>query len=107
MPADSSHYLFKHHPETCDPDDIWGQVKRTVGGQPVSAQQISLIVDAIRSGLALAPDDTLLDLCCGNGALTTHLFEVCSGGLGVDYSGFLIEVAKARFMRRPSERYLL
>jgi SAM-dependent methyltransferase len=107
MPADSSHYLFKHHPETCDPDDIWGQVKRTVGGQFVAAKQISMIVGAIQSGLALGPDDSLLDLCCGNGALTTQLFAGCAGGLGVDYSRFLIDIATARFVRRPTERYVL
>jgi hypothetical protein len=107
MPADSSQYRFKHHPETCDPDDVWGQVKRTVGGEPVSAEQISLIVSAIRSGLALDAGDSLLDLCCGNGALTAQLFASCRGGLGVDYSDFLINIANSRFVSRPSERYLL
>lgn len=107
MPADSSHYMFKHHPETCAPDDHWGQVKRTVGGKPVPPEQIAMILDAIRSGLGLSADDGLLDLCCGNGALTTHLFADCRGGLGVDYSEFLIGVARERFTRRPSERYRL
>lgn len=107
MSHDNSHYLFKHHPETCDPDDVWAQVKRTVAGKPVTAEQIALIIDAIRAGLALSADDFLLDLCCGNGALTTHVFGTCRGGLGVDYSGFLIDVANRRFVNRPTERYLL
>ncbi|MGF7176571.1 class I SAM-dependent methyltransferase [Azospirillum doebereinerae] len=107
MSSDSSHYMFKHHPETCDPDDHWGQVKRTINGKPVSPEQIALIVTTIKNGLSLAGDDVLLDLCCGNGALTTHLFEICRGGLGVDYSDFLIGVANQRFTRGPSERYRL
>lgn len=107
MTADSSHYLFKHHPETCDPDDVWGQVKRTVKGKPVSSDQIALIVSAISSGLVLQGCDRLLDLCCGNGALTTELFGLCNGGLGVDYSGFLIEVAQRLFLRRSTEAYLM
>ncbi len=107
MSPDSTQYLFKHHPETCDPDDVWGQVKRTVGGKPVSAEHIDLIVQTIRSGLDLGPDDVLLDLCCGNGALTSRIFEACRGGLGVDYSAFLIDVANRRFASGPHERYLL
>lgn len=107
MSNDSSRYLFKHHPETCDPDDIWGQVKRTVAGKPVSAEQIALIVESITTGLKLGSSDVLLDLCCGNGALTTHIFEACSGGLGVDYSAFLIEVANRRFVRNIHERYIV
>lgn len=107
MSSDNSSYMFKHHPETCDPDDYWGQVKRTVNGKPVSPDQIALIVDSIGNGLQLEADDTLLDLCCGNGALTSHLFARCAGGLGVDYSAFLIEVANRRFTRNGSERYLL
>jgi cyclopropane fatty-acyl-phospholipid synthase-like methyltransferase len=106
MPTESSHYLFRKHPETCNPDDIWGQVKRTVGGKPVLPEQIEMIVTAIRDGLEIGPPDTLLDLCCGNGGLPSRLFEVCRGGLGVDYSEFLIRVAKRRFSTRPSERYL-
>lgn len=105
--SDNSSYLFKHHPETCDPDDVWGQVKRTVGGKPLSEEQIDLMVSAIRDGLELSADDALLDLCCGNGALTTRLFAGCRGGLGVDYSGFLIDVANQKFANPPSERYLL
>ena len=107
MSTDSTQYLFKHHPETCDPDDVWGQVKRTVGGKPVSPEHIDLIVDTIRTGLQLGADDVLLDLCCGNGALTSRIWESCKGGLGVDYSEFLIEVANRRFVRGPEERYLL
>lgn len=103
----SSEYQFKDHPQTCDRDDLWGQVKRTVGGKPVTAEQIAMIVSAITQGLDLAADDRLLDLCCGNGALSTQLFERCAGGLGVDYSDFLIDVANERFARDPVERYVL
>jgi SAM-dependent methyltransferase len=106
MPTEGSHYRFRNHPETCDPDDIWGQVQRTLGGKPVPPEQIEMIVTAIRDGLEIGSPDTLLDLCCGNGGLTSRLFEVCRGGLGVDYSDFLIGVAKRRFSTRPSERYL-
>lgn len=103
----STEYQFKDHPQTCDRDDLWGQVKRTVGGKPVTDEQIAMIIDAISQGVDLNAQDRLLDLCCGNGALSTQLFERCAGGLGVDYSDFLIEVANERFARPPVERYVL
>lgn len=105
--SDTSLYPMKHHPETCDPDDVWRQVARTTGGKPVAPEQIDLIITATTAHLALHEDDVLLDLCCGNGALTTHLFGACAGGLGVDYSTFLIDVANQRFVTRPSESYLM
>lgn len=100
-------YMFRDHPQSCDPTDFWGQVKRTVNGKPVSQDQIDMIVAAVKDGLELSPDDVLLDLCCGNGALTTYLFQSCRGGLGVDFSEFLVDVACRHFALRPEESYIV
>ncbi len=102
----AAEYLFKDHARTVAPDDFWGQVKRTVNGKPVTQDQIDMIVAAMSAALALEAGDALLDLGCGNGALTTYFFRQCSGGLGVDFSDFLIEVANKHFTQRTSERYL-
>ena len=75
--------FYKHHPKTCDPEDFWGQVMRTVEGKAVDQAQIDMIVATVVRELELSGDDLLLDLCCGNGALTTHFFSRCRGGLGV------------------------
>lgn len=99
--------FYKEHPKSCAPDDFWGQVKRTVNGMPVSDDQIAMIVEAVSYGLDLRQDDLLLDLCCGNGALSRLFFEKCRGGLGVDFSKKLIEVAKENFECLPSQVYLL
>jgi SAM-dependent methyltransferase len=99
--------FYKEHPKTCAPDDFWGQVKRTVNGRSVSDDQIAMIIEAISSGLDLQHDDILLDLCCGNGALTTFLFNKCLGGLGVDFSEKLIEIAKVNFEKLPNQAYVL
>ena len=98
---------YKEHPKSCAPDDFWGQVKRTIGGKPVDQAQIDMIVSACLGGLDLQADDVLLDLCCGNGALSRLIFEHCSGGLGVDFSQVLINVAKTNFERPGREHYLL
>lgn len=105
MPNDNQTYLKFDHDEyakTRALDDLWGQVRRTVQGTPVSHDQIMMIVEAIRSALDIKPDDTLLDIACGNGALSHLLFDSCAGYLGVDLSGHLISVAKANFEAVPN-----
>jgi len=99
--------FYKEYPKTCDPEDFWGQVKRTVNGKPVTQDQIDMIVEAVSNGLNLSQKDVLLDLCCGNGALTTYFFKKCNGGLGVDFSEYLIRIAKNNFIKTKNENFLL
>ena len=74
---------------------------------PVGPDQIGMIDDAITKGLDLRPDDVLLDLCCGNGALTDLIFARCRGGIGVDFTPSLIDIAKTNFERPPDRLYQL
>ena len=94
---------YKELAKRYGPKDYWSQVGRIVAGKPVGEDQIQLIVDSILRGLEIGEGDLLLDLCCGNGALTDRIFDRCRGGFGVDYSPPLIEVAKRDF-ERPGER---
>lgn len=98
---------YREHVKTCAPDDFWGQIKRTVGGKPVGQDQIDLIVTACMEGLELQREDVLLDLCCGNGALTRYFFDFCQGGVGVDLSEALIDVAKANFEKPGRDDYVV
>lgn len=109
MSNDNETYLkFDHdaYAKSRAPDDFWGQVRRTVNGVPVSDDQIKLIIETIRSALNLKLDDTLLDIACGNGALSHLLFDSCSGYLGVDLSEHLISVAKENFEKLPGKQFL-
>jgi cyclopropane fatty-acyl-phospholipid synthase-like methyltransferase len=92
--------FYKTHPQTCDPKDFWGQVKRTVNGKPVSEEQIQMIVDAVINALDLKTKDHLLDLCCGNGALTDRFKAHCHNIIGVDFSPSLIEIAQDNFLSK-------
>ena len=87
-----------------DETDFWGQIRRTVNGKPVDDNQISLITERIREKLALQEKDVVLDLACGNGALSSRIFKQFSSYLGVDSSPRLIEVANKYFANPP--RYL-
>ena len=88
---------YKEYPKTLPPDDLWGQVRRTVCGKPVSEEQIQMMVEAVVAGLELHPTSVLLDIGCGNAALSERLFPYCDQCLGVDVSEYLISVANARF----------
>lgn len=88
---------YKEYPKTLPPDDLWGQVRRTIYGKPVPECQIQMMVDAIASGLELQCTSVLLDIGCGNAALTARLFPYCDQCLGVDFSEYLVSVANARF----------
>jgi len=98
---------YKEYPKTLPPDDFWGQVRRTVYGKPISEDQIRLMVEAIKSGLDFRHDDCLLDLACGNGALSRLLFDRISRFLGVDNSEYLISVALANFAKVPHFDFLV
>lgn len=94
-------YNHKEYPKTRARHDFWGQVKRTVHGKAVSQEQIDMIVKAIKDGLLLSPEDTLLDIGCGNGALSQYLFSEVSQFHGVDFSEYLIGIAKEYFEKAP------
>ena len=96
---------YDQHARTRPRDDLWGQVRRTVQGQPVAADQIDMIVQAITRQLDLQPQDILLDLACGNGALSERLFPFCRSLLGVDMSEYMVDVANERF-RTADHRFV-
>jgi SAM-dependent methyltransferase len=92
---------YEEYPKTLPRDDFWGQVRRTIYGRRITEEELAVVVEASRDGLQLTLDDDLLDLMCGNGALTARLFSSCRSALGVDRSKYLIEIAKEFFERPP------
>ena len=99
-------YIHKEFPKSCDPKDFFGQVKRTVNGNPVSEEEIKMIVNTIHTKLELQPNDFLLDIGCGNAALASMLFDSISGYQGVDFSEYLVKIAKENFEKPNYQIYL-
>jgi SAM-dependent methyltransferase len=92
---------YQEYPKTLARDDYWGQVRRTILGQRINEEDVATIVDHLRDVLRLRPADVLLDLGCGNGALSARLFDDCAGYVGADLSPYLVEVAQENFERPP------
>ncbi len=81
------------------------QIKYTVGGQPVPDSELRASVALICAALELAANDKVLDLCCGNGLVTSQIATQCGDVLGVDFSTTLIGVARDAHSR-PNITYL-
>jgi len=97
-----SDYIHKEHPKTVGKTEFWKQIKRTVNGEEVSEKDIAQIVSQIQKHLGLAKTDYLLDFGCGNGALASRIFPSVDRYLGVDFSEYLLGIAKEYF--QPSEK---
>lgn len=95
------HHRHLEHPKSVAEDDFWGQVSRTINGEPVAETQIQMIVQAIGAGLQLQANDHLLDLACGNGALAARVHQHVASCMGVDFSHYLVQIAR-RYFAEPS-----
>jgi cyclopropane fatty-acyl-phospholipid synthase-like methyltransferase len=93
----ASEFDYVERPKQFARTDFWRQVRRTIKGVPVTQEQIQLIVKQIVMGLTLDKNDSLLDIGCGNGALTAEIEHHVSEVLGLDYSEYLVGVAKEYF----------
>jgi SAM-dependent methyltransferase len=100
------YYAYNEQSKGFSSNDFWRQVKHTINGQAISQQQIDMIADSIVRGLQPGPRDVVLDLCCGNGALSDMIFGRCAGGVGVDFAEYLIAIARENF-QRPNCTYLV
>ena len=73
------------------------QVGRIRGGLSLSEKVSEEIIDHIVDKLDLQANDSLLDLCCGNGFLTSKLSKHCKKIVAIDLSTEQIRQAKKQF----------
>src|SRR6185312_15908403 len=74
-------------------DDVFGQVARTAGGKPTGETDIAMTIGAILNAINPSRDETVLDICCGNGLISSRVAARCGRLIGVDYSIPLIALA--------------
>ena len=73
---DWNHY-WNHILDSHKEMDFFHQVGKTVGGVPISDDQISLSVEQMQACLSVDANDIVLDLCCGNGLITGEIAPRC------------------------------
>lgn len=70
------------------------QVGKTINGCEVDQDQVCLIIETIKNHLALSKNDSVIDLCCGNGLLTARIARFCKRVVGVDFSEKMIAIGR-------------
>ena len=83
--------------EKGEQENPFAQVARIGGTLQQDEEIIDEIVEHIVKVLELKSDDVLLDVCCGNGLLTSKLAKYCKKVVGIDISDVLINHAKNNF----------
>jgi len=78
-------------------ENLFAQVARVGGIVQQDEQVIDSIVEHIVQVLDLKKEDTLLDICCGNGLLTSKFAKHCKKVVGIDLSEVLINHAKNNY----------
>jgi hypothetical protein len=82
-------------------DDLFFQVGKTINGRPISKQMFQDMIEDVVANLTLKPEDTLLEMCCGNGLLTQPLSDFVSYVYAFDFTEHLIDTAiKERFSNK-------
>lgn len=85
-----------HQGSDNDWPSMMAQVGKTLQRQPIGDKQFKKTYAKIIDLLDLKKTDGVLDLCCGNGVVTTEIAPYVNIVFGVDFSKPLVDVANAR-----------
>ena len=84
---------FNQHVALFEETEFLKQVQKTVSGQPITSVQLEALISDIHKALNISNDDFILDMCCGNGIITTEISKACRAVTGIDFSEPLINIA--------------
>ncbi len=82
---------WDNHAEQMRDADLQTQVMRTINKKPVVETSFQCLLADVKTRLQLCTNDVLLDLCCGNGAITVPLAADCKHVWGVDFCDELLQ----------------
>ena len=83
--------LWEEHARFASAQHPQCQVMRTLNKKPVTGTALVMLLRDVEKKMAIRPGDEILDLCCGNGWITTHLASKCKHVTGVDFAQGLID----------------
>ena len=84
--------------------ELFIQVGRTVGGQPISREEFQRGVQHVMDALELETDDVVFEYCCGNGLVTFEIAPLVKQVIGIDFTDHLIASAH-RLRQRENVAY--
>jgi 2-polyprenyl-3-methyl-5-hydroxy-6-metoxy-1,4-benzoquinol methylase len=85
---------WNEYPAQFDETEFFKQVEYTVAGIPISSEYLNKMISDLKNALEINRDDNILDMCCGNGIITSQISKICNSVIGVDFSKYLIYIAK-------------
>lgn len=85
--------FWNRFPGQVGEQDYLAQVGHTLGGRPYNESMFGQLISGIVRALEPGSHDHLLDLCCGNGVITSRLASHCASVVGIDFSRPLLDVA--------------
>lgn len=91
-----SNYWKEHYDTNAEKfaDSLLKQVDRTINGREMDQSQLELTIEAVVRVLDLKPGDSIIDLCCGNGLITTAIARYVKQVVAVDFSEKLVAHAR-------------
>lgn len=95
---------YRGQNEIASARDLFVEVGKTVGGEPISEAAFELSIRLVAEALHLNTDDRLLELCCGNGLMTRPLADLVAEVCAVDFAEGLVVHAR-EFRARPNITY--
>lgn len=88
---DSWEEYWRNHAKSTKGRNPQFQVLRTLNKKPIEDRKFKEILHDIEKKIKISPNDKVLDLCCGNGLITTYLASKCKHIVGVDFTHELVK----------------
>lgn len=86
--------FWRSHAKTSSESDPQVQVLRTCGGQPIPLSLFQRIVQGLICQMELGPRHVVLDLCCGNGLITSAVAATSRRVVAVDVAPEFVTAAR-------------
>jgi SAM-dependent methyltransferase len=83
--------FWKQHGQASSGEDEQSQVLRTFNKQPITKERWQQTLEYLARQIPVSGDDLVLDLCSGNGLLTSYFASLCKSITAVDISADLLE----------------
>lgn len=90
-------YNYYHNPNIVDTGNQQKNVGRTQAGSVISEKNWKKTIDYLCENIQITKDSSILEICCGNGAVIGELSKKSKFAKGIDYSSILLQQLKSSY----------